>query len=148
MCHPLLKKASALAKVEDLIGVVAASVQRMCDVAASMQGMVGEATLVQGIDSCLVLRMNRSYKNSMNHFSLFSSAFVDLRNSFILSSSCTLSCSGLFSFKPLNASIIALFAFSALLSFVGFLYLGRHGCTVAVAEEGPEAFSAAGPGCR
>ena len=81
--------------------------------------------------------MNRPFKNSMTCFSLFSSAFLSLRNSFILSWSCTLSCSRLFSSDSLNASIIALFAFCALSSFVAFLLFGRCDCTSAVAEEGP-----------
>ena len=91
--------------------------------------------------------MNRPIKNSINLFSLLSSAFLNLRSSFILSRSCTLSCSRLFSSNSLKASIIALFAFSALLSFVAFLFFGRRDCTAAVAEEGPGMSSADGPSC-
>ena len=91
--------------------------------------------------------MNRPFNNSINRFSLLSSAFLNLRSSSILSWSCTLSCSRLFSSNSLKASIIALFAFSALSSFVAFLFFGRRGCTAAVAEEGPGTSSADGSIC-
>ena len=70
--------------VEDMVDV-AALMQEMFDVAASEEGMVGVTSLMQCMIDCWELCMNRPFKNSMTCFSLFSSAFLSLHNSFILS---------------------------------------------------------------